>query len=86
MKYPIDAIKVKYDSLEEEMIEMGILIEETDDGVEIDVVDKSLRELEELLGKTRILDLDLDEIELLNEYSDNDEGDDIDIDIDEGKN
>ena len=86
MKYPIDAIKVKYDSLEEEMIEMGILIEETDDGVEIDVVDKSLRELEELLGKTRILDLDLDEIELLNEYSDNDEGDDIDIDIDEGEN
>ena len=77
MKYPIEEIKIRYEELEEEMLEMGILVEKDDDGIEINVVDKSLKELEELLGKHKILELDMDELELLNEYSDEGEGDDI---------
>jgi superfamily II DNA or RNA helicase len=81
MKYPIEEVKIKYEELEEEMLEMGILVENDDDGVEIDVVDKSLKELEALLGKYKILVLDMDELELLYENSDGE-----DDDIDDGEN
>jgi superfamily II DNA or RNA helicase len=70
MEYPIEEIKVNYKDLESEMLEMGILTEHDENGNEINVIDKNLTELEKLLEKKKVLDLDLDDLELLNEYSD----------------
>lgn len=77
MEYPITESKVKYEELEDEMLEMGIITELEKNDQQIDVVNKSLQELEELLGKNKVLDLDLKDVKLLN-GSDQDEGDECD--------
>jgi superfamily II DNA or RNA helicase len=72
MEYPIIETKVKYEELEDEMLKMGILAELDENDQEIDIVDKSLQDLEELLGKNKILDLTLTDSELLNVLDSND--------------
>lgn len=65
--FPITETKVNYETLEAEMIEMGIMIFENEDGtLEDNVVEKSLDELESMLNKQKILDLDIEDLELLN--------------------
>jgi len=64
MGYPITELKIRYEELESEMVEMGILLQSDDDGNNINSIDKNLTELEEILGKNKVLDLD--DLELLN--------------------
>lgn len=66
--YEIKIRRVNYTELESEMIEMGLIDNKVEDTT-TDIIDKSLSDLEELLGKKKILELDIDELELLNEYS-----------------
>lgn len=68
MSYPISVKRVSYEELEPEMIEMGILC--YDNSTDDDPINKSLTELEELLNKTKVLELELEDLELLNQYSD----------------
>jgi hypothetical protein len=77
MEYPITETKVNYKDVESEMLDMGVLVEEDSDGNEVDVVNKSLKELELLLEKNKIIKLDLEDLELLSGYSscDYNEGD-----------
>ena len=51
--YEIKIRPVKYEELEDEMREMGILQNEDEDVP--DIIDKSLSELEELLNKTKLI-------------------------------
>lgn len=74
MEYPISVKEIEYNKLEDEMIKMGILHYE-DSASDNDIIEKTLQQLEKLIEKNNILDLELDEIELLNEYSSNDDGD-----------
>lgn len=67
MSYPISVKRVSYEELEPEMIEMGILC--YDNSTEDDPINKSLTELEEILNKTKVLELELEDLELLNQYS-----------------
>ena len=79
MEYPINEKKIHYEDVQDEMIEMGVLVEQDENGEEIDVVDKSLKELEALLQKNKIIELDVEDLELLNEHSDDEEGKEINL-------
>jgi superfamily II DNA or RNA helicase len=69
MGYPITESRVEYKDLEPEMVDLGILVEEDSDGNVIDVEDLKLTELEKLVERDKIIALDIEELELLNEYS-----------------
>jgi hypothetical protein len=53
MKYKIEVKKINYTELEEEMLDMNILTSE--DNNDVDVIEKSLNELEKLLNKKNII-------------------------------
>jgi superfamily II DNA or RNA helicase len=72
MGYPITESKVDYKELEPEMIDMGILVEEDSDGNSIDVVDLNLTKLEQLANDKKTMSIDIEELELLTEYSSDD--------------
>jgi superfamily II DNA or RNA helicase len=69
MGYPITESKVDYKELEPEMIDMGILVEEDSDGNSIDVVDLNLTKLEQVADLDKTIQIDIEELELLTEYS-----------------